>query len=72
VGQIPERQMLVELRKENAMATVVMRCACTANKAGNEDGAKAQDKTFGKGLRLHNSMAGDKFRCTVCGNERGK
>ena len=54
------------------MATVVMRCACTANKAGNEDGAKAQDKTFGKGLRLHNSMAGDKFRCTVCGNERGK
>ena len=56
------------------MATVIMRCNCTANKEGNISGAKSQDKLYGRGMRVHNTMGDDnqKFRCTVCGNERGK
>jgi len=35
---------------------------------------KYQDKTYGKGNRVHNEMTKDptKCRCTVCGNEKTK
>ena len=34
---------------------------------------EAQDRIYGKELRLHNAMAGEKgkWRCTVCGREKG-
>ena len=30
-----------------------------------------QDKTKGKGLRVHNRMLDNKWRCTVCGTQKG-
>ncbi len=42
--------------------TKIMYCGCS-----NE----SQDKTYGKNMRLHNPDAkGDRFRCTVCGQEK--
>ena len=29
-----------------------------------------QDKKYGKKQRVHNSTATNKWRCTVCGNEK--
>ena len=46
---------------------------CRGNQVG---GAIYQDQKYGSGMRVHNQTANKgnvvNYRCTVCGNERGK
>ena len=42
--------------------TVIKQCRCTDGPS-----AQYQDKTYGKGLRLHNVMEKGGAKCTVCG-----
>jgi len=51
------------LKKHN-----VKHCGCSSNSQGSTNGAKFQDKEYGKGNRLHNLMKDGGFRCTVCGS----
>lgn len=46
------------------MATQIITCTCEH---------EFQDKEYGKGMRVHNSMSSDKgdWRCTVCGKVKG-
>jgi len=39
------------------MTAAVMKCGCTN---------AAQDKLYGAGKRVHNSMKNNEWRCTVC------
>lgn len=44
------------------MPSIVKQCNCTG------PGAEFQEKTYGKGMRLHNEkLVGKGSKCTVCG-----
>jgi len=50
------------------MFAITKQCNCTSDKAGTTQGAKFQDKKYGKGKRVHNERKKKgESRCTVCG-----
>lgn len=49
------------------MAVVIKQCNCTEGIA-----AQYQDRTYGKGLRVHNEMEKGGSTCTVCGSKKFK
>ena len=55
------------------MPTAILNCGCDWIKGKPFPAAKYQDTIYGKGMRVHNRLAGvdPKFRCTICRNERG-
>lgn len=43
-------------------------CDCKSDSAGNTQGAKYQDKRYGKQIRVHSiKKDGKGYKCTVCG-----
>lgn len=52
---------------------MIIKCGCES-KFFNQKGAEFQDKTYGKGRRVHNpckpGTPGNWYRCTLCGNEK--
>lgn len=41
---------------------MILKCTCSH---------EFQDRTYGKGNRVHNEQKGASARCTVCGNSKG-
>jgi hypothetical protein len=54
------------------VSSELIKCGCDSY-LGHKGASSYQEKTYGNGLRVHNSVSGEgKFRCTICGTERGK
>jgi hypothetical protein len=50
---------------------LIRHCGCNKNSEGSEQGAKYQDKMYGKGMRVFTpDKAGSACRCTVCGKKQ--
>lgn len=57
------------------MQSIILGCPCAADVRGNRAGATFQDNRYGQGKRVHTSLTKavpQKYRCTVCGQERQK